>query len=76
MNMKTFRIYWMGGTTETIEGKDFQDALNKAGLSKLVSMIDFRVDGAELNYEWDKETKLWKRKENKMQKQPGSIGGF
>ncbi len=74
--MKKFRIYWLGGTTEVVEGKDFEDALKRAGLSKLMSMIDFRVDGDELNYTWDKETKMWVMKERKTQYQAGSIGGF
>ena len=74
--MKTFRIYWLGGKTEVVEGKDFEDALKKAGLSKLVSMIDFRVDGSEQNYEWDKAERMWVKKENKMQKQSGQLGAF
>ena len=74
--MKQFRIYWLGGKTEIVEGNDFADALKRAGLSKLITMIDFRVDGSALDYEWNKENRMWVKKENTMSKQPGSIGGF
>jgi hypothetical protein len=39
--MKKFKIYWLDGKTEIIEGKTIRDAWIKAGLNMVhVSLVD------------------------------------
>ncbi len=60
MEQKQFRLYWLGGKTEVIEGKDYPDACKKAGLGvKALSVLDFYIEGSEKNYAWDSKRKMW-----------------
>lgn len=66
--MKQFRLYWLGGQTEVIEGKDFADACRKAGLGAIaLSVLDFYDKTEVQNYVWDSDQKVWVPKERKTQ---------
>jgi hypothetical protein len=77
MEQKQFRLYWLGGQTEVIEGKDYPDACKKAGLgARALSVLDFYTEGSNNDYEYSKTERMWIRKESKMSKQPGQLGAF
>jgi hypothetical protein len=60
--MKNFRIYWIDGKTEMVEGNTFADAFSKAGYSRGAHIVmDFYTDGDALDYAYDKERQIWDR---------------
>jgi len=75
--MKKFRLYWLSGKTEVIEGKDFENAWLKTGFnSRVKTTLDFWSEGEEQKYTWNSNERMWIPKERKTQYQAGSIGGF
>ncbi|NLN24880.1 MAG: hypothetical protein GX163_04345 [Bacteroidetes bacterium] len=62
MGTKTFTLYWLDGKSETIEGRDFSNAMTKAGYGNgALKALDFFTDGDSREiYEWDGENRRWK----------------
>ena len=51
--MKTFTLYWRGGTKETVTGNDIADAMNRAGYGGgALRALDFHASGDNNDYEW------------------------
>lgn len=70
--MKKFRLYWLDGKTEVIEGDGIKDAFCRAGYGGgALRALDSYDDGEELKYKWNSENRKWE-----TQYQAGSIGGF
>jgi len=58
----SFRLYWLNGETEIVEGLDIADAFRKAGYGAgAMSGLDFYSEKVKPEWEWDKESKIWKR---------------
>lgn len=75
--MKKFRLYWLDGKTEVIEGNSIEDAFRRAGYGGgALRALDFYDDGEELKYKWNSTNRTWESIPKKTQYQAGSIGGF
>jgi len=60
-----FRLYWLSGKTELIEGLDFGDAWIKSGLNNdVLTMLDFWKEGEDMNYTYSKKERMWIKKPN------------
>lgn len=75
--MKKFRLYWLDGKTEVVEGNDIKDAFRKAGYSNVaIRALDFHSQNESIEYKWDTDTQQWNPIPRKTQYYAGSIGGF
>lgn len=58
----TFTLYWKDGKREVLKGKDFLDAIRKAGYGKgAIKALDFTADGDNKEYGWSKTTQRWNK---------------
>lgn len=57
---KKFRLYWLGGKTEVIEGVNIEQAFYAAGYGgSAVKALDVYTVGEEPKYQYNTETKQW-----------------
>lgn len=70
--MKKFRLYWLDGKTEIVEGNDIADAFSKAGYGAgAMGALDFYDNGELQSYEWNSVEKKWRMKESHMEATSG-----
>ena len=70
--MKKFRLYWLDGKTEVVEGSDIADAFSKAGYGGgAIQALDFYENGELQSYEWNAEEKTWRMKPSHMEATSG-----
>jgi len=62
-NQKTFTFYWLNGEREVLCGisalKAFRTSKNK---NRLISNLDFLINGVDRNYNYNKINKEWRKK--------------
>lgn len=57
-----YKVYWLDGTSELIQGNDITDAFNKAGYGAgAINAIDFYSDKPDEKYMYDKLNHEWVR---------------
>jgi len=62
--MKTFTLYWLDGTHNTITGETISEAFSLAGYGRgAVGALDFYDNGLK-KYSWDSDLKKWKEDKN------------
>lgn len=60
--MSVYRLYWIDGTTELCYGRHIADAFANAGYGHgAIKTLDFFTEGEDRKYEWDKESRSWRR---------------
>lgn len=70
--MKKFRLYWLDGKTEIVEGDDITDAFSKAGYGAgAMRALDFWDNGELQSYEWNSVEKAWRMKPSHMEATSG-----
>ncbi|HMW11081.1 MAG TPA: hypothetical protein PJ987_11625 [Bacteroidia bacterium] len=70
--MKKFRLYWLDGKTEIVEGDDIADAFSKAGYGAgAMKALDFYDNGELQSYEWNSVEKTWRMKTSHMEATSG-----
>ncbi len=67
--MTKFRIYWLNGKTEVIEGVDIADAIKKAGHNAMLEHNFYFYGKGEIQlYNWNSEKREWDIKERVVSK--------
>lgn len=57
---KSFRLYWLDGSTEVIKGVSIEKAFTNHGYGAgAIRALDFFNNGEEQKYHWDEELKEW-----------------
>lgn len=59
--MNTYTVFWLGGESQLIQGRDIVDAFNRAGIGGgAVPALDFWGRGdIRDEYRWDAEKRCW-----------------
>lgn len=58
--MKKYRVYWVDGRTEIIEGINFEDAFYRAGYSSNhKALVDLIEQGEYQLHDWNEDRKRW-----------------
>lgn len=58
----TFTLYWRTGDRETVAGRSIAEAMTLAGYGGgAVAALDFWEHGDNREYEWNAETREWRK---------------
>jgi hypothetical protein len=70
--MKKFRLYWLDGKTEVVEGATITEAFTNAGYGNgALKALDFHDNGELQSYEWNAVEQKWRMKPSHMEATSG-----